>query len=95
MRAQALILLGAALLIAGCQTQKTYQVERTRTYAEDKQAVWDRLLAFLERNQISGDRGRPRQRPGHRRAAGLRGPGLGRLRAPPRLRRAPAAAAPG
>ena len=34
-----------------------------------------------------GDQRRPRQRPGHRRAAGLRGPGLGRLRAPPRLRR--------
>jgi hypothetical protein len=40
----------AALLLAACQT--TYQVERSRTYAEDRQVVWDRLLAFLERNRI-------------------------------------------
>jgi hypothetical protein len=47
-----LMLLAAALLLAGCQP-RIYQVERGRTYAEDKQAVWDRLLAFLERNQIA------------------------------------------
>ena len=52
MHARNLLLLGAALLIAACQTTN-YEVERSRTYAEDKQAVWDQLLAFLERNQIA------------------------------------------
>ena len=52
MHVRNLLLLATALLIAGCQTTD-YQVERSRTYAEDKQAVWDRLLAFLERNQIA------------------------------------------
>jgi hypothetical protein len=52
MRVRIVILLAAALLSAGCQT-KTYQVERTRTYTDDKQVVWDRLQAFLERNQIT------------------------------------------
>jgi hypothetical protein len=51
MHARVLLLLGAALLIAACQTTD-YVVERSRTYAEDKQAVWDRLLSFLERNRI-------------------------------------------
>jgi hypothetical protein len=53
MRARSLLVLAVALLLAACQTQKDYQVERSRTYAQDKQAVWDRLLAFLERNQIA------------------------------------------
>jgi hypothetical protein len=52
MHARNLFLLGAALLIAACQTTD-YQVERSRTYAADKQAVWDRLLSFLERNRIA------------------------------------------
>ena len=52
MHARSLIALGAALLIAACQT-KDYQVERARTYDQDKQAVWDRLLAFLEQNRIA------------------------------------------
>ena len=46
-------MLAAALLLAACQTQQVYQVERTRSYGHDRQAVWDRLLAFLERNQIA------------------------------------------
>ena len=53
MRTRSLLVLAVALLVAACQTQKIYQVERSRTYAQDKQAVWDRLLAFLERNQIA------------------------------------------
>jgi hypothetical protein len=51
MRARTLLLL-AALLAAGCQP-RIYQVERTRTYADDKQVVWDRLMQFLDRNQIA------------------------------------------
>ena len=53
MHIRSLILLGTALLIGACQTQKVYEVERTRTYAQDRQAVWDQLLEFLERNQIA------------------------------------------
>jgi hypothetical protein len=45
-------LLAAALLLSACQTT-TYQVDREKAYAEDKRAVWDQLLAFLERNQIA------------------------------------------
>jgi hypothetical protein len=53
MRTRSLLVLAVALLVAACQTQKVYQIERSRTYAQDKQAVWDRLLAFLERNHIA------------------------------------------
>ena len=53
MHARSLILLGVALLVAACDLQRVYHVERSRTYAEDKQTVWDQLLAFLERNQIA------------------------------------------
>ena len=53
MPARSLLVLIAALLVAACQTQKVYEVERSRTYAQDKQAVWDQLLAFLERNRIA------------------------------------------
>jgi hypothetical protein len=51
MRAGYFVLFGAAALLAACQT--TYQVERERTYTEDKQVIWDHLLSFLERNQIT------------------------------------------
>lgn len=51
MRARYLMLLGPALLLAACQTT-TYQVERERTYTEDKRVVWDNLLGFLKRNEI-------------------------------------------
>ena len=53
MHARSLLLLALSLVLAGCETYQDYQVERARTYAQDKQAVWDRLLAFLERNQIA------------------------------------------
>lgn len=53
MHARSLILLGVALLVAACDLQRVYHVDRSRTYTEDKQAVWDQLLAFLERNQIA------------------------------------------
>jgi hypothetical protein len=46
-------MLAMALLVAACQTQQVYQVERTRSYGQDRQAVWDRLLRFLERNRIA------------------------------------------
>jgi hypothetical protein len=45
------VLLAAALLLTACQT--TYQVDREKVYAEGKRAVWDQLLAFLERDQIA------------------------------------------
>ena len=51
MHARNLLLLCAALALGACQT--TYQVERGRSYAEDKRVVWDHLLAFLERNEIA------------------------------------------
>jgi hypothetical protein len=53
MRARSLLLLAVALVLAGCDTYRDYHVERSRTYAQDKQVVWERLLAFLERNQIA------------------------------------------
>ena len=53
MRARCLLVLAMALLVAACQLQREYHVERSRTYAQDRQAVWDRLMAFLERNQIA------------------------------------------
>lgn len=52
MHARSLLVLAVALLAAACQT-KVYQVERTRTYAQDKQALRDQLLGLLERNQIA------------------------------------------
>ena len=55
MRARNLIVTGAVLLLPACQTQKVYQVERSRTYEQPKQAVWDRLLAVLEQSQIEVD----------------------------------------
>jgi hypothetical protein len=52
MRARISMMLAAGLLVAGCQTQQVYEVERMRSYDQDKQAVWDQLLAVLERNQM-------------------------------------------
>lgn len=53
MHARSLLVLAMTLLVAACQLQREYHVERSRTYAQDRQAVWDRLMAFLERNQIA------------------------------------------
>jgi hypothetical protein len=45
------LLLVAALL--GCQQpQPTYHVERSRSYQEDKAEVWNKILQFLQDNDI-------------------------------------------
>jgi hypothetical protein len=40
--------------LLGCQQpQPTYNVERTRSYQQDKTLVWDKILQFLQANQIT------------------------------------------
>lgn len=47
-----MVLLVAGLL--GCQQpHPTYDVERSRSYAEDKAEVWDEILQFLQANDIT------------------------------------------
>jgi hypothetical protein len=46
--------LGLLALCVACQPQpKVYDVERGRTYAADKAAVWDGVLRFLQANDIT------------------------------------------
>jgi hypothetical protein len=46
--------LGLVALCVACQPQpKVYNVERGRTYAADKTAVWDGVLRFLQANDIT------------------------------------------
>jgi hypothetical protein len=46
------IVIVAGLL--GCQKpQPTYQVERSRTYQESKNVDWDRILQFLQANDLT------------------------------------------
>lgn len=46
------MLLVAGLL--GCQQpQPTYDVERSRSYGQDKAEVWNRILQFLQANDIT------------------------------------------
>jgi hypothetical protein len=53
-RARGLFVLCTGLLVAACQTPPpAYEVERARSYAKAKQAVWDDLLGFLERSRIA------------------------------------------
>jgi hypothetical protein len=48
-------LLGFCLIVlSACQPQpKVYNVERGRTYAEDRAEVWQRVLGFLQANDIA------------------------------------------
>jgi len=46
-----LIRFAPALLLAACQST-TYHVEQARTYTDDKQVVWDNLMASLQRNEL-------------------------------------------
>jgi hypothetical protein len=40
--------------LLGCQQpQPTYQVERSRSYQQDKTVVWDKILQFLRANDIT------------------------------------------
>jgi hypothetical protein len=53
LRPEVLRLCLVALCVA-CQPQpKVYNVERGRTYAEDKAVVWDGVLGFLQANDIT------------------------------------------
>jgi hypothetical protein len=53
---------GAGLLLAGstvvaCQTpQPVYEIERSRTYGQSKEQIWDNILRFLKENDISATR---------------------------------------
>jgi hypothetical protein len=53
---------GAALLLAGllvvaCRTPPpAYHVERSRTYGQSKEQIWDDVLRFLEENRITPTR---------------------------------------
>jgi hypothetical protein len=49
-----------AILLASCQTPPpVYQVEEARSYAKAKPVVWDEILVFLERYEISPVRADP------------------------------------
>jgi hypothetical protein len=42
------------VVLLGCQQpQPTYHVERSRSYAQDKAQVWDKVLQFLQANGIA------------------------------------------
>jgi hypothetical protein len=44
--------------LLGCQQpQPTYTVERSRSYQQDKTVVWDKILQFLQANDITVRRG--------------------------------------
>jgi hypothetical protein len=48
---------GGLLLVAGLlgcqQPQPTYNVERSRSYRQDKAEVWDKILQFLQANDMT------------------------------------------
>lgn len=45
----------AAVVLCGCQQAPapTFQVEQARSYALDRQVVWNKVLAFLRANDIA------------------------------------------
>ena len=53
---------GVGLLLAGsmviaCQTpQPVYQLERSRTYGQSKEQIWNDVLSFLKKNDITATR---------------------------------------
>jgi hypothetical protein len=53
---------GVGLLLAGsmvvaCQTPPpAYQVERSRTYGQSKEQIWNKVLRFLKQNDITATR---------------------------------------
>ena len=55
MRRPELLGLGLTLLCAACapRAPKVYNVERGRTYAEDRAVVWERVQRFLQANGIN------------------------------------------
>ena len=68
--------------LLGCQQpQPTYDVERSRSYQQDKAEVWNRILQFLQAQRHHGPAERPRGR--HDRGATRELPGrrLGGVRA--------------
>ena len=55
MRRPELLWLGLTLLGAACAPREpvVYDVERSRTYAEDRMVVWERVQRFIQANGIT------------------------------------------
>jgi hypothetical protein len=55
---RALAVLVAGCLAVACQTtpRPVYHVERARTFAQSKDAIWEQVLRFLEANDIRATR---------------------------------------
>ncbi|MEM7023924.1 MAG: hypothetical protein AAF637_15230 [Pseudomonadota bacterium] len=54
MRPAIVSILFATLVLVACQPERPqFQVDRTRVYQQSKQVVWDKVVAFLQANDIT------------------------------------------